>query len=114
MFAFGARGDKDQQMFSYPRIYPRISDSSLCVVNFAVQKFLKTPVPSPSLTAFVKGQRWQLSDTRLVQIGHVGRLLVHHRTIVPTLKRSMSRESLSSVKDLQKMLAANNAVLVEN
>lgn len=62
---------------------------------------------------FVKGQLWQL-DTRFIKIGHVGRLLVHHRVVVPTLKRSVSRESLSAIKELQQFLTANNAVLVEN
>jgi hypothetical protein len=66
------------------------------------------------MPAFVKGQLWQLFDTRFVQIGHVGRLLVHHRTIVPSLKRSISRETLSSIKELQQTLTANKAVLVEN
>ena len=85
------------------------------MVKFLMQK-RKNFVIEPSVSvSFVKGQRWQLADaTRLVQIGHVGRLLVHHRTIVPTAKRSISRESISSVKDLQKMLADNKAVLVEN
>ena len=62
---------------------------------------------------FVKGQLWQI-DSRFVKIGHVGRLLVHHRTVVPSLKRSTSRESFSAIKDLQQFLTANNAVLVEN
>ena len=68
-------------------------------------------MPAP---AFVKGQLWQLLDTRVVKIGHVGRLLVHHRTVAPEFKRSMSRETLSSVKELQQFLATNKAVLVEN
>jgi hypothetical protein len=66
------------------------------------------------LPGFIKGQHWELMDKRLIQIGHVGRVLVHHRIIVPWLKRSMARrQTLTSVKDLQKFLAANNAVLVE-
>src|SRR5215204_2745561 len=60
---------------------------------------------------FVKGQLWGISD-RFVKIGHVGRLLVHHRLVVPALKRSISRETLSSIPELQRFLAANNAVLV--
>jgi len=87
------------------------------VVISGVQKRFKTPVNPPSPTTapvFVKGQLWQLVDTRFIQIGHVGRLLVHHRTVVPSLKRSISRESLSSVKELQQMLTTNKAVLVEN
>lgn len=85
-------------------------------VNSGVQSLLKTPVSPPSPTpAFVKGQLWQLLDaTRFIKIGHVGRLLVHHRTVVPSLKRSISRETLSSIKDLLQILAANKAVLVQN
>ena len=85
------------------------------MVNSCVQKLLKNPVnPASSTPAFVKGQLWQLSDTRFVKIGHVGRLLIHHRTVIPTLKRSMSRETLSTMKDFEQFLAANKAVLVEN
>ena len=80
-----------------------------------MKKLLKTSVnPSSPTPAFVNGQLWQLCDTRCLKIGHVGRLLVHHRTIVPSLKRSMSRETFSSVRDLQQILTANKAVLVEN
>ena len=86
------------------------------MVNSGVPKLLKNPIKPPSPTpAFVKGQLWQLFDTtRFIKIGHVGRLLVHHRTIVPSLKRSISRETLSSIKDLLQILTANKAVLVEN
>ncbi len=78
-------------------------------------KRLKSPVISLSPTpAFVIDQLWQLCDTRFIKIGHVGRLLVHHRTIVPTLKRSISRETFSTFKDLQQILTANKAVLVKN
>ena len=81
-----------------------------------MQELLKNPINQPlPVPAFVKGQLWQLLDkTRFVKIGHVGRLLVHHRIVVPSLKRSISRETLSSVKDLQQILTANKAVLVEN
>jgi hypothetical protein len=81
-----------------------------------VQNLLKNPVnPLLPTPAFIKGQLWQLLDTdRFIQIGHVGRLLVHHRTVVPSLKRSISRETLSSVKDLQRFLTTNKAVLVKN
>ena len=81
-----------------------------------MEKHRKTPiglsVPTP---AFIKGQLWQLIDTtRFVQIGHVGRLLVHHRIIVPSLKRSLARQTLTSIKDLQRFLTTNQAVLVES
>ena len=66
------------------------------------------------MPAFVKGQLWQLLDTRFLQIGHVGRLLVHHRFIVPSLGRSVGRETLSSIKELQQSLTTQGAVLVEN
>ena len=79
-------------------------------------KLLNKPINSPLPTpAFIKGQLWQLFDaTRFIQIGHVGRLLVHHRTLVPSLKRSLSRQTLSSIKDLQQILTENKAVLVES
>ncbi|HEY0551786.1 MAG TPA: hypothetical protein VGF13_19430 [Verrucomicrobiae bacterium] len=70
--------------------------------------------PAASLPAnFIKGQLWQVG-LRFVEIGHVGRLLVNHRIVVPTLKRSPSRPLLISIKELQKYLASNNAVLVES
>ena len=71
--------------------------------------------PLSPATPFIKGQLWQLIDaTKFVQIGHVGRLLVHHRTIIPSLKRSLSRQTLTSITDLQRFLTANKAVLVES
>ncbi len=83
-------------------------------VNYRVRNPSPTPIDSTSpASSFVKGQLWQL-DTRFVKIGHVGRLLVHHRIVVPTLKRSVSRESLSSIKDLRQFLTAHKAVLVED
>ncbi len=71
---------------------------------------LKSPIPR----AFAKGQLWQLLDKRFIQIGHVGRLLVHHRTIVPWLKRTNSKQTLTSIKDLERFLITNEATLVEN
>jgi hypothetical protein len=62
---------------------------------------------------FVKGQLWQVG-TRFIKIGHVGRVLVHHRTVVPSLKRSISPESVSAVKELQQFLSKSDAVLVQN
>ncbi|HMJ89530.1 MAG TPA: hypothetical protein VK530_06920 [Candidatus Acidoferrum sp.] len=61
---------------------------------------------------FVKGQLWQI-EGRFTKIGHVGRLLVHHRTVDPVLNRT-SRESVTAIKALQQFLTANHAVLVEN
>lgn len=63
----------------------------------------------------LQGQHWLLLDRRLVQIGHVGRLLAHHRVIVPWLKHGTPRRQfLTSVKDLQTFLTANDAKLVQN
>jgi hypothetical protein len=85
------------------------------VVSSGVQKLPRNPVDrSSSAPEFVKGQLWQLTDERFIKIGHVGRLLVHHRTIVPSLKRSISRETLSTVNDLERYLTANKAALVKN
>jgi hypothetical protein len=69
----------------------------------------ESPGSSSSLF-FVKGQRWQIG-MRLIQIGHVGRLLVHYRTIDPVRKRNL-RESLSGIETLQQFLKQNQAVLL--
>ena len=81
-----------------------------------MEKRRKNPFnPSSTVPTFIKGQLWQLIDnTKFVQIGHVGRLLVHHRTIIPSLRRSLSRQSITSIADLQRFLTANKAVLVES
>src|SRR5215212_1581118 len=71
---------------SFPFSSSRISYYGKFGVNSGVQKLPKNPINSSLPTpAFIKGQLWQLFDTtRFIQIGHVGRLLVHHRTIVPS------------------------------
>jgi len=81
-----------------------------------MEKRRKNPPNSPSPERpFIKGQLWQLIDsTKFVQIGHVGRLLVSHRTLIPSLRRSLSRPALNSIADLQRFLTANQAVLVES
>jgi hypothetical protein len=66
----------------------------------------------PASSIFVKGQLWQIKE-RVLKIGHVGRILVHHRMVDPLLKRA-SREDITSIKTLQKYLMTNHAVLVEN
>jgi hypothetical protein len=65
---------------------------------------------SSSSIFFAKGQRWRIG-VRLIQIGHVGRLLVHYRTIDPVMKRR-SPESLLAIKTLQQFLKQNQAVLL--
>jgi hypothetical protein len=85
------------------------------VVDSRVRKPLNSavkPLTSAPGLVFVKNQLWQLSNERFIKIGHVGRLLVHYRTVVPTLKRSTSRETFTTVEDLQQLLTANKAVLV--
>ena len=63
---------------------------------------------------FTKGQRWKVGE-RFIKIGHVGRLLVHHRMIVPWLQSGTPRRQvLTSIKELQKFLHVNEAALVEN
>ena len=81
-----------------------------------MEKRRKNPPNSPSPERpFIKGQLWQLIDpTKFVQIGHVGRLLVSHRTLIPSLRRSLSRSTLTSIADMQRFLTANQAVLVES
>jgi hypothetical protein len=59
---------------------------------------------------FAKGQRWQIG-ARFIQIGHVGRLLVHYRTHDPVVKRT-SRESLCAIENLQEFLRQNQGVLL--
>jgi len=76
-----------------------------------MQKISKTP-PAIPLPEFVKGQLWQI-DERFVKIGHVGRLLVHHRILLDSFKRSFSRESIIAIKELRQFLTKNKAVLVE-
>jgi hypothetical protein len=82
-----------------------------------VRKPLERAVKAPTFLpepVFVKNQLWQLSNERFIKIGHVGRLLVHYRTVIPTLKRSTSRETFTTMEDLQQLLTANKAVLVVN
>jgi hypothetical protein len=68
---------------------------------------------SSAMPKIVKGQLWQVG-TRLIKIGHVGRVLVHHRTVVPSLKRPLSPESFSLLKEFQQLLNEQEAVLVQN
>jgi hypothetical protein len=68
-----------------------------------------SPGRSPSIF-FAKGQRWKIGE-RFIRIGHVGRLLVHHRNEDAARKR-MTRESLTAVTTLQEFLKANKAILV--
>jgi hypothetical protein len=64
---------------------------------------------SSSSLAFTEGQLWRVG-ARVIKIGHVGRLLVHHRTVDPLLKR-VSRESFTAIKELEQFLTTNKAVL---
>jgi len=87
------------------------------MVGSGVRKPLKSEVKPATFaleSVFVKNQLWQLSNERFIKIGHVGRLLVHYRTVIPTLKRSTSRETFTTMEDLQQLLTANKAVLVVN
>jgi hypothetical protein len=68
---------------------------------------------SSSFPTFVKGQLWQVG-TKFIKIGHVGRLLIQHRVVVPSVKRSPHRESIMALKEFQDFLKKNRAVLVEN
>jgi len=67
------------------------------------------------VAAFVKGQLWELPDGRIVKIGHVGRHLLHHRTLASRLGRPMmTRESISTPEEVQRFLTEHKAVLVES
>ena len=68
--------------------------------------------PRPAL---LQGQHWLLYDQRVIQIGHIGRLLAHHRIIVPWLKQGAPRRQyLTTLTDLKAFLHANEAVLIQN
>ena len=79
-------------------------------VDSTVQNLSKASSGPSSPLFFAKGQRWKIGE-RFVRIGHVGRLLVSHRTEDPALKR-VSRESLTAIKTLQRFLETNKATLV--
>ena len=66
--------------------------------------------PSPEL---IKGQLWQF-NAKCIQIGHVGRLLVEHRGVSLLKRRCEGRISMTAIKELQKYLSANHAVLLAN
>ena len=63
-----------------------------------------------SQKAFKSGQVWQLADSR-VQIGIVGKLLVHYRRYTP--KQLRVPTSLTSKVKLEALLRLNRAALVE-
>ena len=56
------------------------------------------------------GQVWRMKDSHL-DINLVGRHLVHYRLIKQEAKRTPM--SLSSIKDVEKYLKANKAVLLQ-
>lgn len=66
--------------------------------------------PAPAL---VKGQLWKF-DTRCIQIGHVGKHLVEHRGVSIERPHQRAPKRLVAITELQKFLAANDAVLVGN
>jgi hypothetical protein len=79
--------------------------------NHGMQNNQKSvPVLVPEL---IKGQLWQF-NARCIQIGHVGRLLVEHRGVSLLKRRCEGRVSMTAIKDLQKCLTANRAVLLAN
>ena len=63
-----------------------------------------------TLKPFQSGQVWQLADSS-VQIGIVGKLLVHYRHSKP--KQLRVRTSLTSKVNLEEFLRKNRAVLVQ-
>jgi len=62
------------------------------------------------LQPFEDGQIWQMGDASL-QIGHVGKTLVHYKLHKGTTKRTPI--SLSGKKVLEQYLKQNKAVLVQ-
>ena len=61
--------------------------------------------------ALVKGQFWKF-DTRCIQIGHVGKHLVEHRGVLLERPQQRAPKRMIAIKELQKFLAANDAVLM--
>ena len=75
---------------------------------------LKTPtVPVATSHSFVKGQRWKYGD-HCIRIEHVGKMLVEHRCVSLENNRNVSFKRMGSIKELQKFLKSNDAVLMEN
>ena len=63
--------------------------------------------------ALVKGQLWKF-DTRCIEIGHIGKHLVEHRGVSLERPQQRAPKRMIAIKELQKFLAANDAVLVGN
>ena len=65
-----------------------------------------------SIPEFVKGQLWKF-DQRCIEIGHVGKLLVSHKGVVLGEKKpARSKSRLMTIKELQRFLTENRAVLI--
>lgn len=71
---------------------------------------LTVPILSTA-PALVKGQLWKF-DTRCIQIGHVGKHLVEHRGVSLERPQQRAPKRMIAIKELQKFLAANDAVLM--
>jgi len=67
----------------------------------------------PPAPALVKGQLWKF-DTRCIQIGHVGKHLVEHRGVSLERPQQRAPKRMIAITELQKFLAANDAMLVGN
>jgi hypothetical protein len=68
------------------------------------------PVHAPA-PALVEGQLWKF-DTRCIRIGHVGKHLVEHRGVSVERPNQRAPKRLIAIVELQKFLAANEAVLL--
>lgn len=66
------------------------------------------PVKPPT---FIKGQLWKCGE-RCIRIEHVGKLLVEHRGVSLDHKHSLSFKRMVGIKELQKFLKENDAVLM--
>jgi hypothetical protein len=62
---------------------------------------------------FIKGQLWKMGD-RCIRIEHVGKMLVEHRGVSLEKQRNVGFKSMASIRELQKFLKANDAVLMAN
>ena len=95
-----------QKTIELVRLLAGSTVSSLMATN------LTALVLSPALT-LVKGQLWKF-DTRCIQIGHVGKHLVEHRGVSLERPQQRAPKRMIAIKELQKFLTANKAVLVAN
>jgi hypothetical protein len=68
-------------------------------------------VSAVTLPAFIKGQFWKFGE-HCVRIEHVGKILVEHRGVSLERHRNVTPKRMTAIKELQKFLKTNCAVLM--